>query len=188
MRIILEALVDLAVQMNRQVRDYADRASRRIEHFAQSAFASQEDAAGQGEGAVEPPRENGAAVDLDGDSEHRAGGLFGAAANLQTGAVGMGSRHDEAFGSERPQAGPEGHDRRRAARDIICGSRLEVPCVFLVQLDRPMGGKAHLDIVRRMIRRRRGVQKITEAFRRVSHRNPFLPGPSVRRSLVRRSP
>ena len=123
-----QTLVDLPVQVDRELRDAGDRPGSG-EH---DAAVGKAEPPGEGELAVEPRIQQRPAVDLHSHLTGALDGVLAAGFELESGGIGVGTEHAEP-GSRLGDGGIHPSDERAVADDVVSGPGRQRPGNGLVE-------------------------------------------------------
>ena len=133
LRVDRPAFVGGAVEVDRQVGDHRDRQLEVDQLAFHLAVTAEGDAAGQRQVAVEPRREQGAAVDFHAQLPETVALQLGLRLDPQARAVGVGADQADAVEQRRMAAELDGDDRGVVAGQVVATAGHRGPAVALVQ-------------------------------------------------------
>ncbi|MNC39414.1 hypothetical protein D3C75_880720 [compost metagenome] len=133
LRVDRPAFVGGAVEMDRQVGDDRDRQLEVDQLAFDLAVTAVGDPAGQRQVAVEPWRQQGAAIHFDAQLQEALALQLGLRLDPQARAVGVGADHADAVQQRCLLAQLDGDDRRVVTGDVVTTARHCGPAVAFVQ-------------------------------------------------------
>ncbi|MNJ51552.1 hypothetical protein D3C77_468610 [compost metagenome] len=152
------ALVRFAIEVNGQTGDHRDGQTEVDQLALDATVAAVGDAAGERQVAVEPGRQQRAAVDFNAQLPEALALQVRMRLDAQAGAVGMRTDQTHAVLDHRSAAELEGDERRIVARDVIAPARLQMPGVAFHERSEA-GGLQALGETERGVERRGGCLK-----------------------------